>query len=728
MKIKIKILEGIKMHKYTIIDGLMTTPGTPYLYGAELDERGCNFAIFSKNATNVTLLLFSNFSDEHPTHQVPFDNKINKTGDVWHIYIYDIQPGQYYGYIIDGPYCPAETGHRFNKNKLLIDPYAKAISGNYQWNKPAAFSYDTTSSRKDLSFNTEKNYNLMAKSVVIDGADFDWNDDKPLNIPMDETIIYEMHISAFTKDKSSGAKNPATYLGVIEKIPYLKELGITTIELLPIHEFNPEENIRENPLTQEKLVNYWGYSTIGFFAPTSIYTMEKDGLQAVYDFKEMVKALHKAGIEVILDVVYNHTAEGNEFGPTINFRGIDNSIYYMLKDGRHYMNYSGCGNTLNCNHPVVKRLIKDSLRYWVVDMHIDGFRFDLAAILGRDKAGKWVPDYSVLAEISHDPILSNTKIIAEGWDAAGLYQVGGFPPGWAEWNAKFRDDVRAFIKGDSGLVSEISKRITGSADLFYYKNRKPYHSINFITAHDGFTLSDLVSYNSKHNKQNGENNNDGNNHNISWNCGIEGKSKNPTIISLREKQMKNLFSILMISQGTPMMFSGDEMKFSKEGNNNTYCHDNKYNWLNWKLLEKNNIFFNFCKYMINFRKKHPVLRRKGFLEGIDTDGNKRLDISWHGIIPYSPDWSENSHSIAFMMDGAKTETGAKEDDNNIYVAINTYWQPLNFQLPQPAPHKKWHIAINTAKAIGYYPFGEEKKIIHTEITVNERSIIILIDK
>ena len=442
----------------------------------------------------------------------------------------------------------------------------------------------------------------------------------------------------------------------------------------------------------------------------------------------MVKAFHRAGLEVILDVVYNHTGEGHQYGPTHSFKGLDNSIYYMVDSHGQYLNYSGCGNTLNCNHPVVKRLITDSLRYWVVDMHVDGFRFDLAAILGRDQDGNWVPNYSILDEISHDPILSNTKLIAEGWDAAGLYKVGGFPPGWAEWNAAFRDGVRAFVRGDTGTVGELAKRIAGSQDLFHFKEHQQYHSINFITAHDGFTLHDLVSYNVKHNETNAEDNRDGNNQNLSWNCGFEGETTDPAILALRDRQMKNLFALLMISQGTPMMLSGDEMQFSKRGNNNTYCHDNALNWLNWELLPRHREHFAFCQYMIHFRKNHPALQREGFFRGIDQSQDNILDISWHGVEVGKPDWGEESHSLAFMIDGSMKETGADKDDNNIYVTINAYWEDLVFQLPKPGKGRTWYLAVDTAQRPGFYEVGKEPHITKSRVIVKSRSLAILIDK
>lgn len=715
------------MAKRVTINGFTTEPGSPYIFGATLNEDGCNFALFSRHATAVTLLLFDRPDSETPAHSFPLDPTDNKTGNVWHILIHGIQQGQLYGYTVDGPYQPKE-GHRFNKTKLLLDPYAKAVVGNYHWDDPAAYEYTFGTSPLDSNPNTQTNYGKVGKCVVVDDADFDWDGDKPLNIPLKETIIYEMHVRGFTRHPSSNVQYPGTYIGVIEKIPYLKDLGITTLELLPVHGFNPYENFRKNPRTGERLYNYWGYSTLSFFAPDEWYSTNGDGLQAVREFKEMVKALHQAGIEVILDVVYNHTGEGNEYGPTHSFKGIDNAVYYMLeKDGRN-LNYSGCGNTLNCNHPVVKRLILDSLRYWVVDMHVDGFRFDLAAILGRDQEGRWVPDYSVLNEISHDPILSNTKLIAEGWDAAGLYKLGGFPHGWAEWNADFRDTVRAFIRGDTGTVGEFSTRIAGSEDLFRHKPRKQYHSINFITAHDGFTLHDLVSFNVKHNEDNAEDNRDGLDRNYSWNCGVEGFTNERWVWELRDRQMKNFFAVLMLSQGTPMMLSGDEVKFTKRGNNNTYCHDNELNWLNWQAVELQQEHLAFCRYMIQFRKNHPVLQREGFFRGIDRSQNKIPDIGWHGVEVGRPDWGDDSHSIAFMLDGSMKETGAQKDDNNLYVAINSFWGDIDFQLPHPGHGKTWHIAVNTFEHPGFFPVGQEPRINGSRIIVKSRSLVILLDK
>ena len=444
----------------------------------------------------------------------------------------------------------------------------------------------------------------------------------------------------------------------------------------------------------------------------------------------MVKELHKAGIEVILDVVFNHTGEGNEFGPTISFKGIDNKIYYMLeKNQRRYKNYSGCGNTLNCNHPIVKRFIKECLIYWVIEMHVDGFRFDLATILGRDQKGEWMPNYSVLSEISNDPVLSKTKIIAECWDASGLYKVGGFPSGWSEWNGRYRDDIRMFINGNKNKVQDFALRIFGSPDLFLKEEeKKPYHSINFITCHDGFTLNDLVSYNSKHNEINCENNNDGSDFNFSFNYGIEGTTDIKEINDIRDRQMKNFFLILMISHGTPMILSGDEMKFSKHGNNNTYCQDNYYNWLDWNLLKTNKDFFDFCKFMISFRKKHKVLRRETFYNDNNLIKNESTEVIWHGVDVNNPDWSSESHSIAFVLKGSFKDEGYEIIDSNFYIAVNSYWRGLVFNLPDPLSGKKWYYNIDTSENPSFYKEGDEKKIDSKVILVKSRSIVILIEK
>lgn len=705
---------------------LKTEAGNPYSLGAALNGDGCNFAVFSKNARRVFLLLY-NSKDANPEYIIPLNSKINKTGDIWHIYVYGVKSGQCYGYAFDGKYKPDKTGHRYNVHKLIVDPYSKALCGQSHWDE-RSFGFDLNSNKGYHSFSKVNNYDSGVKSIVVGNTKFDWNNDKPLNIPFSKTIIYEMHVRGFTIDKSSKVKYPGTYLGIIDKIPYLKELGVTAVELLPVFEFNELEDIRFNPITKERLKNFWGYSTLSFFAPESWYSSTFSGLDAVIEFKKMIKALHKAGIEVILDVVYNHTGEGGLYGPTVCYSGIDNAVYYLLDKDKRYLNYSGCGNTFNCNNPIVKKLIMDSLKYWVSEMHVDGFRFDLAAILGRNESGEWSPEHSILSEITKDPVLSNTKIIGECWDAAGLYKVGEFPKGWAEWNDKYRDDVRSFIKGDNNVIKGFIKRLTGSPDIFYREGKKPYHSINFVTCHDGFTLNDLVSYNHKHNEGNGENNRDGADHNLSYNYGVEGSVDDPEITTLRERQIKNFITILFISQGTPMILSGDEIKFTKKGNNNTYCQDNELNWFNWNLLKENKEIFEFTKFMINFRRNHPVLRRERFLIEKSGLASESYDLIWHGVELEKPDLSSHSHSIALQLKGDNPKFPHEEKDDDIYIAVNAFWNDLIFDIPEPHENKKWHRVVDTNDK--KMPEGDKMTDVITEskLHVKSRSIIILIEK
>jgi len=575
---------------------LETEMGDCLPIGATVKLNGTNFSLFSKNAVNVQLELYQNYYDEVPSHIFHLDQGKNKTGDLWHIFIHEIGHGQFYGYRVYGPYLP-EKGFRFNPNKLLTDPYAKAVSGAYNWEREYAYAYDKNSPLKDLSFSNINSSKSPAKSIVIDTSNYNWEGDKPLRIPFKDTVIYELHTRLFTKSDTSRVFEPGTFKGITEKLPHLKELGITSVELMPIFEFNPNSNININPFTGEKLKNIWGYDPLAFFSVEGSYTYGLQTGEQVNDFREFVKILHRNGIEIIIDVVYNHTGEGNEQGPTLSFRGIDNSIYYILgKNGfRYYENYSGCGNTLNCNQTVVKQLIIDSLRFWVTEMHVDGFRFDLAAVLGRATDGRWIGDLSLLKDISEDPVLSGTKLIAEGWDAGGGYYVGDFPKGWSEWNGKFRDTIRSFIKGNNGIVPELATRIAGSSDLYNKPGRKPFDSINFITAHDGFTLWDLVTYERKHNISNGENDKDGTDDNLSSNNGIEGETDNEEINRIRKRQIKNFLSILFISQGTPMILMGDEFCRTQAGNNNAYCHDNELTWVNWSFQEKNKDSFNYTK-------------------------------------------------------------------------------------------------------------------------------------
>ncbi len=695
--------------------------GKPKL-GATLDKNGVNFSIFSRNGEKVILELYDKHTDVKPMWVCHLDSQENKTGDIWHVYVSGVKANTYYGWRIDGPYTPSK-GHRFDATKLLVDPYAKAVSGTYDFSNSCLYTHKLP----ELEHLAEKDFTAVCKSIVIDDSSYSWENDRHPRTPLKDTIIYEMHVELFTMNKNSKVHNRGTYKGVLEKVKHLKELGVTAIELLPIFEFNKNSLINTNPLTGDLLKDVWGYNPIAFFAPTSNYSCGINSGGQVFEFKDFVKELHKEGIEVILDVVYNHTGEGNQNGPTLSFKGADNSVYYLLdKNKRHYCNYSGTGNTFNCSHTVVKELIINSLRYWVTEMHVDGFRFDLAAILGRDFRGNWVGDLSLLKDIADDPILSGSKLIAEGWDAAGGYYVGEFPVGWAEWNGKFRDTIRKFVKGDQGMVQDLATRIVGSPDLFGKFGRKPYHSINFITAHDGFTMWDLVSFNRKHNSANGEDNRDGANDNHSWNHGKEGETRDTKIVNLRKRQMKNFITILMLSQGVPMILMGDEMAKTQRGNNNAYCQDNKTNWLDWSRMNSFKDIFHFTKNMINFRQKHHSLKRAHFFRDKDLSGDGIPDITWHGTEVYKPDWSSKSRSIAFMINGRDFVDEETPNDNDIYVALNSYWEPLWFELPK-LPNKKWYRIVDTYKDTGEAQF-KEVELKSSKYLVMDRSCIVLISK
>jgi glycogen operon protein len=694
--------------------------------GSTVNSDGTNFAIFSRNATSITLELFKNFYDEKPFFSYSLDPIKNKTGDIWHVFVCDIRENTYYGWRADGPYEP-ENGHRYNKTKLLFDPYAKAISGIYDFKNKIMYGYDKDTD-DDTTFSFLDSSECSTKSIVIDDSNYDWEDDVHPRMKLNDTIIYEMHVRLFTMNENSEVEHKGTFEGVIEKLEYLKELGVNCLELLPIFEFNSDANINVNPETGESLKDIWGYNPIGFFAVTGNYSYGMRLGEQVFQFKDFVKYLHKNGFEVILDVVYNHTGEGNEMGPTISFRGLDNSIYYLLEqhNKRLYCNYSGTGNTFNCSHTVVKDLVIESLRYWVTEMHVDGFRFDLAAILGRDSKGNWIGDLSLLKEIADDPILSGSKLIAEGWDAAGGYYVGEFPTGWAEWNGKYRDTVRRFIRGDKNTVADLATRISGSPDLFAKPGRNPYHSINFITAHDGFTMWDLVSFNEKNNFLNGENNKDGTNDNYSFNHGIEGETEDLSIIKLRKKQIKNMITILMISQGVPMFLMGDEFCNTQFGNNNAYCHDNEISWIDWSRLEKFEDVFLFFKKMINFRKEHTCLRRKHFFTGKDITGDGIADVTWHGVKPNCPDFSFNSHTLAFLINGEEYSNKNLTEKYDIYIALNSYNKPLDFEIPQ-IQNKDWYRIVDTSLDTPR-DFLEVPEKIDKIYTVKEKSSIILISK
>ncbi len=693
-------------HEY---EGYRLRAGHMLPFGATLVPGGVNFSIYSTHGASCSLVLFKKGEPE-PMAEIPFLDEFS-IGDVWAMTVFDLDYENIeYGFRIDGLWDPV-SGHRFDKTKILMDPYAKVIGGRDVWG--------VTPDWNDI-------YQHRARPVL---DDFDWEDDTPLETPIEDLVIYEAHVRSLTRHPSSGVKAAGTFAGIIDKIPYLKTLGINCLELLPVYEFDEFENGRVHPETGEMLYNYWGYSTVGFFAPKAGYAATgKYGMQ-VDEFKNLVHQLHSNGIEIMLDVVFNHTAEGNEMGPYISFKGIDNQTYYMLTPEGYYFNFSGTGNTLNCNNPVVRNMVLDCLRYWAAEYHIDGFRFDLAAILGRAPNGAPLANPPLLEGLAYDPILAKCKLIAEAWDAGGLYQVGSFPAygRWAEWNGKYRDTVRRFIKGDEGLIGEIAQRVQGSPDL--YALRGPTASVNFLTAHDGFTMMDLVSYNEKHNWDNGENNNDGANDNNSWNCGWEGPTDDPGINELRHRQIKNMIAILMTSQGIPMILIGDEVGRTQNGNNNTYCHDNELNWLDWTLVEKNADLLHFTSNVIAFRHAHPILRNRNFFQHNDYRGTGLPDMSFHGTQPWQPDWSSsNNHTLAFMLSGDYAKGGR---DSHVYVAMNMFWDSVWFSLPRLPQGMQWHVAANTGMPSpqdSWEPGSEPLLSDQENFLLGSRSVIILVGR
>ncbi|NET00377.1 MAG: glycogen debranching protein GlgX [Sphaerospermopsis sp. SIO1G1] len=706
-------MDRIDIHPTHSYEGFKLRSGKPFPFGANIIPGGVNFSIFSSHATSCTLVLFEKH-EKKPFAEIPFPAEF-RIGNVYCMTVFDLDyENLEYGYRMDGP-NNFQEGHWFDSSKILMDPYAKIIGGRDVWG--------ITPDWNDI-------YHHRAR-IVFD--DFDWEDDRPLEIPPEDQVIYEMHVRSFTRHPSSGVKerHQGTFAGIREKIPYLKELGVNAVELMPIYEFDEFENSRPNPQTGETLYNYWGYSTVGFFAPKAGYAATgKFGMQ-VDELKALVKELHKNGIEVILDVVFNHTAEGNENGPTISFRGIDNKVYYMLTPEGYYYNFSGTGNTLNCNNPIVRGIVLDCLRYWAAEYHIDGFRFDLAAILGRDPWGAPLANPPLLESLAFDPILAKCKLIAEAWDAGGLYQVGSFPAygRWAEWNGKYRDGIRKFLKGD-GSVGDVAQRLQGSPDLYSWSGRAPATSVNFITAHDGFTMMDMVSYNGKHNEANGENNNDGTNDNDSWNCGWEGTTDDPGINAFRHRQVKNALAMLMVSQGVPMILMGDEVGRTKNGNNNTYCHDNELNWLDWTLLEKNADLFKFFKHCIAFRNLHPVLRNPWHFQNRDYVGSGYADITWHGTQAWNADWSDASNTLAFMLCGKHAKQGSVQD-NFIYVAMNMHWEALWFEIPGLPPGMNWHVFANTGAnppQDSWQPGTEPMLENQSGLLMGDRSVAILVGK
>lgn len=697
--------------------------GHPLPLGATPRRDYVQFAIFSRHAEQVSLLLFDDPDDDTPSHEIVLDPRLNRTGDIWHIAVHGLSEGQLYLYRIDGPYLP-HLGHRYNGHKGLIDPYARALSGTMNSHHASLAGYRWGSDAQDLSFSTMSNLGQMPKCVVV-RDDFDWQGDVPLNRSLRETIIYEAHVRGLTQHPSARLEAPGTYAGIVELIPYLLELGVTAIELLPVQSFDQSADGRMQPHTGQPLSNYWGYNTVNFFAPEAYYSRNGSLGDQVREFKYMVRELHKAGLEVILDVVYNHTGEGNQKGPTYSFRGIDNLVYYLLEsDKRYYRNYAGTGNTFNCNHPVIRDLILDSLRYWVMEMHVDGFRFDLASVLGRDQRGNLLENPPIVERIAEDPILRDTKIIAEAWDAAGAYQVGSFPGGrWAEWNGRYRDDIRRFWRGDSGTLGALATRFAGSSDLYLRDGRAPFHSINFITSHDGFTLNDLVSYNRKHNFDNGENNRDGDNNNYSDNLGVEGPTTNKRIETYRLRRLKNFMATLMLSQGVPMLLAGDEFRRTQQGNNNAYAQNNEISWIDWTFQKKNADFFRFTREVISLRKRHPIFNRAQFFRGGDSQ-----DIQWFSAACTEADWSDYNHTLMVLIYG-HNHLPTEGSDADALVMFNSSWSNQVFTLPAAPRGRVWRLAIDTAlpSPQDIAVPGREKKLSSSQAyTVQAQSMVVLL--
>jgi glycogen operon protein len=639
-----------------------TSRGHCLPFGASPRPGGVNFAVFSRHAQGVHLVLFRE-GQEEPVAEIPLDPTVNKTGDVWHVFVHGLGPDFLYGYRVHGPSAP-KAGHRFQPRAVVLDPYALAVSGGGRWGQP-----DVPHGRGDGRL-------TRRGRLVFD--EFDWEDDVPPATPLAQTVVYELHVRGYTRHPSSGVRHPGTFLGLCEKIPHLQALGVTAVQLMPVLEFDELDQTHRHPATGAPLLNYWGYSPLSFFAPKASYAAE-EGRQ-VREFKQMVKEFHRAGIEVILDVVYNHTCEGNEQGPTVSFRGLDNAVYYLLDQEGRYFNFSGCGNTLNCNHPVVRDLVLDSLTYLVSELHVDGFRFDLATILGRGLDGKVLEDPPLIRHIAEHPVLAGTKLIAEAWDAAGVSQLGKFPAWgrWAELNGWFRDDARRFLRGDAHAAGPVAKRICGSLDLYGDASRHPHHSVNFITCHDGFTLHDLVSYNAKHNLANGENNRDGWDHNFSWNCGHEGPTDDPQVNALRQRQVRNHLTLLLISQGVPLLLQGDEFGRTQRGNNNAYCQDNDVSWVDWGLAERNAGLLRFTRELIALRKKYFALGREQFVHR----------VRWHGAKAGEPDWTGEARALAFQLHGRRGEP-------DLYVLFNAHWEWRKFALPPHEGQRRWRRLLDT---------------------------------
>jgi glycogen operon protein len=679
-------------------------PGSAHPAGTTIYPDGVNFSLFSEAATEIALLLFDSATSTQPAQVVRLDPFQNKTFHFWHVFVRGCGPGVYYAFRVDGPFDPA-AGHRFNSNKVLIGPFARGIAKTL-WNRADAVG-------------PQDNIATSMRCAVVDGSAFDWEGDRPLRRPIEESVIYEMHVGGFTRSPTAGVRHPGTFAGIIEKIPYLQQLGVNAVELLPVCEFD-DSDVSLNP-DGKPLRNYWGYSTLGFYSPHSGYCVNSDATTHMNEFRDLVKALHKAGIEVILDVVFNHTDEGNELGPTHSFRGIDNHTFYLLDPANRavYLNYAGTGNTVNANHPIPVKYIVECLRYWVRDMHVDGFRFDEGSILARGEDGTPLEHPPVIWQIELSETLADTKLIAEAWDAAGLYQVGHFPGDrWAEWNGRYRDDVRRFVKGDPGLSGAIASRLGGSADIYQSRGQTPVNSINFVTVHDGFTMNDLVSYDEKHNDANGEANRDGINDNYSWNCGVEGPTTDPAVEALRTRQIKNFVTILMLSRGVPMLLAGDELRRTQLGNNNAYNQDNETAWFDWSLIERNRDVLQHVQRMIAFRKAHRALRQPRFYAG-EVNERGLADITWHGTKLASPGFDDpQNHVLACTIAGFS-------GDADLHVMMNMFWEPLDFDVPLD-PQRVWRVAIDT-----FAPSPDPDAptagapLSRAQYTVQPRSIVVL---
>lgn len=683
-----------------VVEGFKIRPGFFRMYGACVASNGVSFTINSHGATRCTLLLFKPQASK-PYARIPFPDSY-RIGDTYSMLVFDIKPDEFeYAFSFDGPYEPAK-GLLFNEENVLLDPYSRAVTGQRKWGeKPEG----------------GKDFEYRARVVK---SSFDWGNIKQLEQPFEDLVIYETHVRGYTKDKSSGVSAPGTFAGLKDKIPYLKDLGINAVELMPIFEFDEMESARV--VDDVQLYNYWGYNTVSFFAPNTSYAFNEEHNHEGDELKSLIKALKENGIEVILDVVFNHTAEGNEMGPCFSFKGIDNNVYYMLTPDAHYYNFSGCGNVMNCNHPVVRSFIIDCLRHWAIEYRVDGFRFDLASILGRDQNGAPMANPPILESLAFDPVLGKMKLIAEAWDAGGLYQVGSFPSWnrWAEWNGRYRDDMRSFLKGDDGMAGNAITRITGSRDLYSPESRGHKASVNFMTCHDGFTLYDLYSYNEKHNEKNGWNNTDGDNNGHSWNCGAEGETDDPNVNGLRRRLIKNAFAALLCSRGPAMFFAGDEFCNTQFGNNNAYCQDNIISWLDWSRLEEFKEIHDFVRHMIQFRKEHPILRKM-----TKPSSCQFPEISVHNGTPFNASTDYKTKLIGIMYAGRNEED---TEDDIVFYCMNAYWEPLVMQLPVLPNGKHWHVDTNTnAEYFDGEDFTEKTELLGVNtIRVPARTTIILV--